>query len=70
MFVLDLTLVLAVLFVILAVAAFRWAVRDGQLDDLETPAMRVLSDDERRPVRKKSERIGDDRLRSSTGARE
>lgn len=27
-------------------AAFRWAVRDGQFDDVETPALRVLLDDE------------------------
>ena len=27
------------------VAAFRWAVRDGQFDDVETPALRVLLDD-------------------------
>lgn len=30
-----------------AVAAFVWAVRGGQLDDLETPAVRALFDDER-----------------------
>ena len=28
------------------VAAFRWAVRDGQFDDVETPALRVLLDEE------------------------
>jgi cbb3-type cytochrome oxidase maturation protein len=27
-------------------AAFRWAVRDGQFDDVETPALRILIDDE------------------------
>ena len=27
------------------VAAFRWAVRDGQFDDVDTPALRVLLDD-------------------------
>ena len=31
-------------------AAFRWAVRDGQFDDVETPALRVLLDDEERPT--------------------
>ena len=25
--------------------AFRWAVRDGQFDDLDTPPLRVLTDD-------------------------
>lgn len=32
------------------VAAFRWAVRDGQFDDVETPALRVLLDDETLPA--------------------
>ena len=34
-----------------AVLAFRWAVRDGQFDDVETPALRILLDDEERPSR-------------------
>ena len=29
----------------LAVAAFIWSVRRGQMDDLETPALRILTDD-------------------------
>ncbi|MBX9655367.1 cbb3-type cytochrome oxidase assembly protein CcoS [bacterium] len=29
-----------------AVAAFLWVVRSGQLDDLETPPIRILLDDE------------------------
>ena len=29
-----------------AVYAFIWAVGDGQLDDLETPALRILGEDE------------------------
>jgi len=33
----------------LAVALFVWAVRKGQFDDLETPAMRILFDDEPAP---------------------
>ncbi len=37
---------LALLLAILAVIAFAWAVRQGQLDDLDTPAVRVLFDDE------------------------
>ena len=31
------------------VLAFRWAVRDGQFDDVETPALRMLLDDEPPP---------------------
>jgi cbb3-type cytochrome oxidase maturation protein len=29
----------------LGVLALAWAVRSGQLDDLETPALRLLTDD-------------------------
>lgn len=29
----------------LAVAAFVWAVRNGQFDDLETPAIEILADE-------------------------
>lgn len=28
-----------------AVVAFSWSVRRGQMDDLETPALRMLQDD-------------------------
>lgn len=28
------------------VLAFRWAVRSGQFDDLDTPALRILIDDD------------------------
>ena len=37
---------LALLLGAAAVATFVWAVRRGQFDDLETPAIRVLFDDE------------------------
>jgi len=32
-----------------AVAAFAWATRSGQFDDLETPAIRLLHDDSSSP---------------------
>ena len=31
----------------LAIAAFAWAVRKGQFDDLDTPALDILEDDDR-----------------------
>ncbi len=37
---------LALLAVGAALVAFRWAVRSGQFDDLETPPIRVLFDDD------------------------
>ena len=32
-----------------ALAAFFWAVRSGQFDDLESPAWRIILDDDRAP---------------------
>jgi cbb3-type cytochrome oxidase maturation protein len=37
---------LALLFVSVAVAGFLWAVRGGQYDDVETPAHRILDDED------------------------
>jgi len=37
---------LAIMLLALAVWAFFWAVRSGQFDDLDTPAVRILLDDE------------------------
>lgn len=37
---------LAVALAAVGLLAFRWAVRDGQYDDVETPARRMLLDDE------------------------
>jgi cbb3-type cytochrome oxidase maturation protein len=44
-----LVLPVALVLVIGALLAFRWAARQGQFDDLDTPALRALDDDERRP---------------------
>lgn len=48
MSVIFLVLPLALLVVLAAVAAFAWAARRGQFDDLTTPAIRMLHDDEER----------------------
>ena len=49
---------LALLVVGAAVAAFVWAANRGQFDDLDTPAVRMLHDDEQRtpPARKRGPR--------------
>ena len=36
----------SIFFAIVALAAYLWSVRSGQLDDLETPAIRILFDDQ------------------------
>ncbi len=37
---------LAIVLLAFALWAFFWAVRSGQFDDLDTPAVRILLDDE------------------------
>jgi len=37
---------LALVIVAIALAGYLWAVRSGQMDDLETPGIRVILDDE------------------------
>lgn len=43
--VLYIVLPLAIVIVTGAVLAFVWSARSGQMDDLETPAVRMLHDD-------------------------
>ena len=38
---------LSLVLLALAVAAFVWAVKRGQFDDLDTPALDILEDDDR-----------------------
>jgi cbb3-type cytochrome oxidase maturation protein len=40
---------LALLLLGVAVWAFFWAVGNGQFDDLDTPAMRIVMDDDDKP---------------------
>lgn len=42
-----------------AVLAFFWAVRSGQFDDLESPATRILMDDDRTPPPRSGDDDGD-----------
>lgn len=43
--VLFILLPVALGFVLASVVVFRWAVKGGQFDDMETPALRMLLDD-------------------------
>lgn len=49
MSILALLVPLSVVLLILAVVLLVWAVRNGQYDDLESPAWRVVMDDDRQP---------------------
>ena len=42
---------LSLLLIGVAVAVFVWAVRRGQFEDLDTPALDILRDDEHEPKR-------------------
>lgn len=37
---------LAILLLVFAIWAFFWAVRSGQFDDMDTPSVRILLDDD------------------------
>lgn len=41
---------LALVLLAIAVAVFFWAAGNGQFDDLDSPAWRVVLDDDRRPA--------------------
>jgi len=49
MSVVYIALPIALLLALAGVIAFIWAVRSGQLDDLETPSLRILGDDDAPP---------------------
>ena len=40
---------LGIVVLVLAIGAFFWAVRSGQFDDMDTPAWRILLDDDSAP---------------------
>ena len=46
MSVVYIALPVALLLALAGVVAFIWAVRSGQMDDLETPSLRILGDDD------------------------
>lgn len=46
MSVVYIALPIALLLALAGVIAFVWAVRSGQMDDLETPGLRILGDDD------------------------
>lgn len=49
MTILYLLIPLAIIVLAVSLWAFFWAVRSGQFDDLDTPAVRILLDDDRAP---------------------
>lgn len=40
---------LSLMLALVGFAAYWWAVKSGQFEDLDTPAMRMLFDDEKKP---------------------
>ncbi len=48
--ILYLLIPLGLILVALMVAAFFWAAKAGQFDDLQTPAVQILLDDDAKPM--------------------
>ncbi len=61
--ILYLLIPLAVLIMIVAAAAFIWAVKSGQYEDLEGPAHRILMDDDDPRIPGKKAKSGADGLK-------
>jgi len=61
--ILYLLIPLGLLLLGLAVAAFFWAVGSGQFDDLDSPAMSVIMDDDTKPA-------ADDRRRDDADSKQ
>lgn len=62
MIILLMLIPLSLMLLALAIGAFVWAVRRGQFDDMDTPALDILHDDERSvgfPAGKAHEAIDD-----------
>ena len=66
MSVLFIAVPVALAFAISAVLAFLWASRSGQLDDLDTPALRMLHDEAPRAAEPGPDR--GEAVRSASGA--
>ena len=47
--ILPLLIAISIVAVIAIAGIFLWAVRSGQFDDLDTPAVRILPDDDETP---------------------
>ena len=59
--IITLLIPIGLLLLILAIIAFRWALKSGQYDDLDSPAHRILFDDEKQneTKREKSQQDAD-----------
>jgi len=55
MTILLLLIPLSLVLLVLAIGAFVWAVKRGQFDDLDTPALDILADDREPEVRREPE---------------
>ena len=51
---------LSVVLLGVAIAAFAWAVRSGQFDDLDTPPLDVLREDTMAPTARRDDPVGPD----------
>ncbi len=50
-----LLLPISILLALIGLAAYIWSVKNGQFDDLETPAIRMLFDDQEKKTKKEED---------------
>ena len=60
MAILLLLIPLSLMLLVVAIWAFAWAVKRGQFDDLDTPAIDILRDDDAPDPKRPREQAGDD----------
>jgi cbb3-type cytochrome oxidase maturation protein len=63
--VLYLLVPIAILFLIVAIAFFFWAIGNEQFDDLESPALKIVIDDHQQQHKKDSEVLTKDKTNKS-----
>jgi cbb3-type cytochrome oxidase maturation protein len=63
--VLYLLIPLGLVLVALALWGFFWAVRKGQFDDLDSPGMQILLDDDRAPRKRPTGTVNDTERRNA-----
>ena len=52
--ILFLLIPIALIFLVIAIAIFFWAIRDGQYDDMESQGLKIVMDDKRNSAKKQS----------------
>ena len=58
--ILFLLIPIALIFLMIAVAIFFWAIRDGQYDDMESQGLKIIMDDKQNHTKQKPDDVDDE----------